>query len=62
MKNGQNLSMCLKMGGERGIRMAPSFLSWGSSHCHNEVTSEVENSWEEVGFVSCVCVCVGGGW
>lgn len=54
MKNGQNLNMCLKVGGEGGIRMAPSFLSWGSSDCHTEVTSEVEISWGEGGFVSYV--------
>lgn len=42
------------MGDEGGIRMAPGFLSWESSHCHTEVTSEVENSWGEARFVSCV--------
>lgn len=53
-ENGQKLKMWLKVGDEGGIWMAPSFPSWSSSHCHTEATGDMENSWGEPGFVSCV--------
>lgn len=41
-------------GHEGGIWMTPSSLSCRNSHCHTEATSEVENTWREAEFVSCV--------